>query len=130
MLDVFVKTALFAAYLLLFARYRLFELPSASLAVWLACFLGVDFLYYWVHRTSHEVNAFWAAHVVHHQSKEFNLAVALRQGAFQGTFSWIFYLPLAVRGFPPLDVPQRDLGEHAVPVLDPHPDDRTRSGSS
>jgi hypothetical protein len=46
------------------------------------------------------VNAFWAAHVVHHQSEEYNLAVALR--AFQTAFSWIFYLPLAVLGFPPL----------------------------
>jgi hypothetical protein len=62
----------------------------------------VDFLYYWFHRTSHEVNAFWAAHVVHHQSEEYNLAVALRQGAFQSAFSWIFYLPLALIGFPPL----------------------------
>jgi hypothetical protein len=40
--------------------------------------------------------------VVHHQSEEFNLAVALRQGAFQGSFSWVFYLPLAWLGFPPL----------------------------
>jgi len=102
LLEVFVKTALFAGYLLLYRRYRLFEMPSASAGVGIACFLGVDFLYYWFHRTSHEVNAFWAAHVVHHQSEEFNLAVALRQGAFQGTFSWIFYLPLAVIGFPPL----------------------------
>src|SRR5207247_5460488 len=54
------------------------------------------------HRMSHEVNAFWAAHVVHHQSEEYNLAVALRQGAFQSSFSWVFYLPLAVIGFPPL----------------------------
>jgi sterol desaturase/sphingolipid hydroxylase (fatty acid hydroxylase superfamily) len=102
LLEVFVKAALFAGYLFLYARYRLFDLPSGSVAVWIACFLGVDFLYYWFHRTSHEVNAFWAAHVVHHQSEEFNLAVALRQGAFQGTFSWVFYLPLAVLGFPPL----------------------------
>jgi sterol desaturase/sphingolipid hydroxylase (fatty acid hydroxylase superfamily) len=69
--------------------------------VWIACFLGADFLYYWFHRTSHEVNALWGAHVVHHQSEEFNLAVALRQGAFQGTFSWIFYLPLASSGSRP-----------------------------
>ena len=61
-----------------------------------------DFLYYWFHRLSHEINAFWAAHVVHHQSEEYNLAVALRQGTFQGVFSWVFYLPLAVLGFPPL----------------------------
>ena len=57
----------------------------------------MDFLYYWFHRMSHEVNAFWAAHIVHHQSEEYNLAVALRQGAFQGAFSWVFYLPLAAR---------------------------------
>jgi alkylglycerol monooxygenase len=102
LLEVFVKTALFAGYLFLYRRYRMADLPSSSAAVWIACFLGVDFLYYWFHRTSHEVNAFWAAHVVHHQSEEFNLAVALRQGAFQGTFSWVYYLPLAVLGFPPL----------------------------
>jgi alkylglycerol monooxygenase len=102
LLEVFVKTALFAGYLYLYGRYRVFDMPGDSGAVWVACFLGVDFLYYWFHRTSHEVNAFWAAHVVHHQSEEFNLAVALRQGAFQGTFSWVFYLPLAILGFPPL----------------------------
>jgi len=31
-----------------------------------------------------------------------DLTVALRQGAFQAWFAWIFYLPLAVIGFPPL----------------------------
>ena len=28
--------------------------------------------------------------------------MALRQGAFQPLFSWVFYLPLAWLGFPPL----------------------------
>jgi len=101
LLEIFVKTALFGSYLFLYQRNRLFDVPGSS-AAWVACFFGVDFLYYWFHRASHEVNAFWAAHVVHHQSEEFNLAVALRQGAFQGLFSWVFYLPLAVLGFPPL----------------------------
>ena len=101
-LEVFLKTALFAGYLVLYQRYHVFEIPSGAVWAWVACLLGVDFLYYWFHRKSHEVNAFWAAHVVHHQSEEYNLAVALRQGAFQGVFSWVFYLPLAVIGFPPL----------------------------
>ena len=68
---------------------------------WVACYVGHDFLYYWFHRASHEVNVGWAAHVVHHQSEEYNLAVALRQGALQPAVSWVFYLPLAVLGFPP-----------------------------
>lgn len=102
LLGVFVKAALFAAYLGLYANARLFDLPEQSWAVFAACFLGVDFLYYWFHRKSHEIGAFWAAHSVHHQSEEYNLSVALRQGAFQSFFSWVFYLPLAVLGFPPV----------------------------
>jgi alkylglycerol monooxygenase len=102
LVEVFLKTFIFAGYLYLYARHRLFEIPTSSVAAWAACLVSLDFLYYWFHRKSHEVNAFWAAHVVHHQSEEYNLAVALRQGAFQTAFSWIFYLPLALLGFPPL----------------------------
>jgi sterol desaturase/sphingolipid hydroxylase (fatty acid hydroxylase superfamily) len=101
LVDVFLKTALFAGYLYVYA-HRVTTLDAKSVTVWVLGFIGVDFLYYWFHRMSHEVNAFWAAHVVHHQSEEFNLAVALRQGAFQSSFSWVFYLPLAWIGLPPL----------------------------
>jgi alkylglycerol monooxygenase len=102
LLEAFLKVALIGGYLFVHQRARLFDLSASSPLVWAACFLGVDCLYYWFHRLSHEVNAFWAAHVVHHQSEEFNLSVALRQGTFQNLFSWIFYLPLALLGFPPL----------------------------
>ncbi len=102
LVEAALKTSLFAGYLFLYQRWRQFEIPVHSVAAWAGCLLGYDLLYYWFHRKSHEVNAFWAAHVVHHQSEEYNLAVALRQGAFQGAISWIFYLPLAVIGFPPL----------------------------
>ena len=100
-LGVFLKTALFAGYLWIFTHHRVAEIPYASGWAWAACFLGVDLLYYWFHRFSHEVNAAWAAHVVHHQSEEYNLTVALRQGALQPAVSSAFYLPLAVLGFPP-----------------------------
>ena len=101
LLEVFLKTALFAGYAFVFERLRVATMPSSSGLAWVACFVGVDFFYYWFHRMSHEVNAIWATHVVHHQSEDFNLAVALRQGAFQGCMSWVFYLPLAWMGFPP-----------------------------
>ena len=99
--GVFLKTALFAGYAALYAGSRQFEIPMDAAWAWVTCFVGHDFFYYWFHRFSHEVNAGWAAHVVHHQSEEYNLAVALRQGAFQPAVSWVFYLPLAVLGFPP-----------------------------
>jgi alkylglycerol monooxygenase len=67
---------------------------------WVVAFFGVDFLYYWWHRASHEINFFWAAHVVHHQSEDYNLAVALRQSITTSWSSLPFYLPLALLGVP------------------------------
>jgi sterol desaturase/sphingolipid hydroxylase (fatty acid hydroxylase superfamily) len=75
--------------------------PAGKWLAAIALFLGVDCAYYWFHRIAHEYNAPWAGHVVHHSSEDYNLAVALRQGSFQGLFSWVFYLPLALVGFPP-----------------------------
>jgi hypothetical protein len=61
--------------------------------------LAYDFSYYWFHRISHEVNLFWAAHVVHHQSEDYNLGTALRQSG-SGLFGFIFYLPWLYIGIP------------------------------
>lgn len=74
----------FGIWLFIYHRFRLFTLPSGSAWVWIGALVVKDFLYYWAHRLSHEVNILWAGHAPHHQSEEFNLAVALRQGAFQG----------------------------------------------
>ena len=76
------------------------RLPANNWMVWLFAFVLYDFCYYWSHRLGHRVGLFWASHVVHHQSEEFNLTTALRQtgtGSFTG---WIFYLPMAVCGIP------------------------------
>jgi sterol desaturase/sphingolipid hydroxylase (fatty acid hydroxylase superfamily) len=99
--GVFAKTLLFAGYILIYERFRFFELDMKNGAHWFAAFLGVDGLYYWFHRLSHEVNFLWAAHIVHHQSEEYNLSVALRQSALQQFFGAPFYWPLALLGVPP-----------------------------
>lgn len=87
-------------YTLLWTRFRIFDLHGWP--AWVAAFFGVDFLYYWWHRLSHEVNFLWAAHVVHHQSEDYNLAVALRQSITTSWTSLPFYVPLAFVGVPPL----------------------------
>lgn len=73
-------------------------LPAQSWLVWILAFVGYDFCYYWSHRFGHEWNLFWASHVAHHQSEEFNLSTALRQTSTGSTF--VFYIPLYVLGFP------------------------------
>lgn len=73
-----------------------------SLPGWLLALVFYDFCYYWLHRMGHEVGALWAAHAVHHQSQAYNLSTALRQTSSGALLGWIFYLPMALAGVPPL----------------------------
>lgn len=90
------------AYALAFEHLALLRLPAQAWWVWLLAFFLYDFCYYWLHRLGHERNVLWAAHSVHHQSEEYNLTTALRQTSSGFIFSWIFYLPLALVGVPPV----------------------------
>ncbi|BAN51192.1 sterol desaturase family protein [Metapseudomonas resinovorans] len=89
-------------YTFAWQQLALFELSAQSLWVWLGAFVFYDFCYYWNHRLGHERNVLWAAHSVHHQSEEYNLSTALRQTSTGFIFGWIFYLPMAIAGVPPL----------------------------
>lgn len=83
-------------------HHRLFDLELNAFTAF-GTFLGVDFCFYWMHRASHRMRWFWAAHVVHHSSERMNFSTAMRQNAtniFNGM--WIFYLPLALIGFNPV----------------------------
>jgi alkylglycerol monooxygenase len=100
--GLYAKLISLGVYVLTYEACALWSLPSDSLWVWLLGLLLYDFLYYWHHRLGHEVALFWAAHVVHHQSEDFNLGTALRQSSSTFLVGWIFYLPMAVLGFPPL----------------------------
>ncbi|XP_049946101.1 alkylglycerol monooxygenase-like [Schistocerca serialis cubense] len=84
------------AYVSIYERWRLVDLPWDSPATWYLALVGVDFCYYWVHRACHEVHILWAQHQVHHSSEEYNLAVGLRQSLLQGWCGFVFYLPLAL----------------------------------
>lgn len=93
-----------AFLLLLYDQFRehfgLFTWSRQSPWPWIVALIGVDFCYYWFHRTSHAVAALWAVHVVHHQSNEMNLSVALRQTYFSDFTAIFFYWPLPLLGIP------------------------------
>jgi sterol desaturase/sphingolipid hydroxylase (fatty acid hydroxylase superfamily) len=93
----FVFAGLSAVY-----KVRLFTVSPGSPWAWVAIFFLDDFIYYWFHRISHECRFWWAAHVNHHSSREYNLSTALRQSwtsVIVGT--WTPWIPLALLGFPP-----------------------------
>lgn len=100
--GLFMRVFAIGVYEVLYHNFALFTLQKNWL-YWLSLFLLVDFAYYWAHRMSHEVNLFWGGHVVHHQSEEYNLSVALRQSSFQVVWTFAFSLPIAFLGFDTFD---------------------------
>jgi alkylglycerol monooxygenase len=100
--GLFMRLLGIGVYEILYERFAFFTL-SKNWAYWVSLFLLVDLAYYWAHRMSHEINLFWGGHVVHHQSEDYNLSVALRQSSFQVVWTFAFSLPLAFIGFDTLD---------------------------
>lgn len=88
-------------YLLVYDQFRWLEIDHRSVLAIIGAVICYDFAFYWAHRFSHRINFLWAAHVVHHQSEEFNLSVAFRESCFQYSFYFLFYLSLALIGFTP-----------------------------
>jgi alkylglycerol monooxygenase len=98
--GVFLQAAMIGVYAWVQAHFGLFAVSPRSPLAWAAILVLLDGCYYAVHRASHRVNAIWATHAVHHQSEDYHLATALRQSWFFTIFTTLFYLPLAVIGFP------------------------------
>ena len=101
--GLFLRIFGIGVYQFLFEKFAFFTLSNSAWWYWVSLILLVDFAYYWAHRMSHEVNLFWGGHVVHHQSEEYNLSVALRQSSLQVIWTFAFNLPIALLGFHTLD---------------------------
>ena len=100
--GLFLKIFAIGVYQVLHENFNLVSWDK-TWVYWLALFLLADLAYYWAHRMSHEINLFWGGHVVHHQSEDYNLSVALRQSSLQVVWTFAFSLPLAFIGFETLD---------------------------
>jgi sterol desaturase/sphingolipid hydroxylase (fatty acid hydroxylase superfamily) len=76
--------------------FRLFDLPKSAW-VWVLCFFGDDFTFYWLHRASHHIRFLWASHSVHHSPQTFTLCTALCMpwtANITGNFLFWAWMPL------------------------------------
>ncbi len=76
------------------------HLPAGAWYTWAILLVGIDFLFYWYHRTAHRVRLVWATHQAHHSSEYFNFATALRQ-KWNNSGEIVMWLPLPLLGIPP-----------------------------
>lgn len=104
-LDLIVRAA-GVAVLWFFYQFKFVQIDKNLHPVfyWTALLIGQDFLFYWLHRVDHYCRLFWAIHVTHHSSEEFNFTVGFRSSVFQPLYRFIYFIPLSFLGFNPFDV--------------------------
>ena len=71
---------------------------------WILLFILEDLAFYIEHRVDHFSRFFWAIHVTHHSSEEFNLTTGFRSSVLQPLYRFIYFIPLVLLGFKPLDI--------------------------
>ena len=69
--------------------------------MFLPCYIIFDLCSYWAHRIAHQQRIWWATHIVHHSSENYNLSVSFRLSWIQH-FKLIFFIPVALMGFHPI----------------------------
>ena len=102
-MDLVLRAVLVAPALMFCFQHRVVSWESGWL-YWLALFLVEDIAYYTLHYVDHHCRLFWAVHVTHHSSEEFNLSTGFRSSVFQPLYRTIYFAPIAFLGFEPLDI--------------------------
>lgn len=101
-LDLLVR-GLYVGILIFAYTYRVGEISDPWL-YWTALVVLEDFMFYWLHRFDHVCRLFWAVHVTHHSSEEFNLTTGFRSSVFQPLYRFVYFIPLAWFGFRAEDI--------------------------
>ena len=83
--------------------HRLFEIDNIWL-YWLLLIPLQDLAYYVHHYMDHRCRFFWAVHITHHNSEQFNITTGFRSPVFQPLYRYFYFMPLAFMGFTPLHI--------------------------
>lgn len=102
-LDALLRWAFYIGVLMWCYNHRLFAIQTPWL-YWFALFIFEDVAFYFEHRVDHYCRVFWAVHVTHHSSEEYNLSTGFRSSVLQPVYRFIYLVPLALMGFNPLDI--------------------------
>ncbi|MFN8342854.1 MAG: sterol desaturase family protein [Cyclobacteriaceae bacterium] len=100
LLNLFITGSFYALFQYAYNHFALLHIPN-TWWVWVLLLLSTDLVWYWYHRLGHEINLFWGAHIVHHQSEEFNYTVSARITTLQAVIRNFFWCLLPVVGFHP-----------------------------
>ena len=96
---------LFIAFTILNYLFRYHLLINWNpIVYWTVLLFAEDFLFWVEHYVDHSVRLFWAVHVTHHSSPEYNLSTGFRSSVFMPVYKYLYFIPLVLLNFRPIDV--------------------------
>ncbi|HVT83856.1 MAG TPA: sterol desaturase family protein [Chitinophagaceae bacterium] len=103
-LDLLIRGIYIGIVLTFFYEHRVADPISNPWLYWITLLVFEDFMYYWLHRVDHYCRLFWATHVTHHSSPNFNLTVGFRSSVMEPLYRFVYFIPIAFLGFRPIDI--------------------------
>jgi sterol desaturase/sphingolipid hydroxylase (fatty acid hydroxylase superfamily) len=102
-LDVVLRSIFVLAVLGWSFKHHFFTISNPFI-YWGLLFILEDLAFYIEHRVDHYCRLFWAVHLTHHSSEEFNLSTGFRSSVFQPVYRFIYFIPITLMGFDPIDI--------------------------
>jgi sterol desaturase/sphingolipid hydroxylase (fatty acid hydroxylase superfamily) len=96
--------AIYLVVLFWFYKFHFVDFSHNAWLYWILLFILEDLAFYIEHRVDHYCRLFWAVHVTHHSSEEFNLTTGFRSSVLQPIYRFIYFIPLVLLGFHPIDI--------------------------
>lgn len=101
-LELLIRTFCLG-FLAYFFQFNFISIQNPYL-YWFLLLVLQDIAFYFEHRVDHYCRFFWAVHVTHHSSEKYNLTTGFRSSVFQPLYRFVYFIPLALLGFKPLDI--------------------------
>jgi sterol desaturase/sphingolipid hydroxylase (fatty acid hydroxylase superfamily) len=102
-IDLALRLIIGLTFLTFFYQYHL-PINWNPVIYWIVLLLAEDLLFWLEHFVDHHVRFFWAVHVTHHSSPEYNLSTGFRSSVFMPVYKYLYFIPLVLLGFKPADV--------------------------
>jgi sterol desaturase/sphingolipid hydroxylase (fatty acid hydroxylase superfamily) len=96
--DIFFSVIVLFGFHYIYENIAPFQIEFTVFS-WIIGLIVTDFIAYWFHRLSHQINFLWAAHIVHHQSEELNLTTVFRVSFLAVIYRAFFFVWMAFAGF-------------------------------
>lgn len=102
-IDLLLRLFVGLVVLNFFYQYHL-HIKWNPILYWTVLVLAEDVLFWVEHYIDHTVRLFWAVHVTHHSSPEYNFSTGFRSSVLMPVYKYFYFIPLVLLGLRPLDV--------------------------